>query len=100
MKDNLYMIIGIGMYCLLLACASVANADSNYSAGYRYYYDADEAHKGKMRLFGKRETLSGITKLGWDRYVGNSPNFFRTGTVNGHSLDKTGTFFIEQEFKF
>ena len=37
-------------------------------------------------------------QIGWDRYVGPTPNFFRTGTVNGHSLNKTGTFFIEQEF--
>jgi len=100
MKDNLYMIIGIGMYCLLLACASVANADADYSAGYRYSYDADEDHKGQMRLFGKRETSWGSTKIGWDRYVGPRPNFFRTGTVNGNSLNKTGKIFIEQEIKF
>ena len=100
MKKNLYIIIGIGMYCLLLIFSALAKADADYSAGYRYYYDADEAHKGKMRLFGKRKASWGSTKVGWDRYVGNSPNFFRTGTVNGHSLNKTGTFFIEPEFKF
>tara|TARA_Y100001963_G_scaffold158713_1_gene259330 strand:+ start:152 stop:520 length:369 start_codon:yes stop_codon:yes gene_type:complete len=97
---KIYIIGGVAITLLVLLFSGVVSANSDWSAGYRYYYDADEAHKGKMRLFTKRKSSWGSMQIGWDRYVGNSPNFFRTGTVNGHSLDKTGTFFIEQEFKF
>jgi hypothetical protein len=102
MKDyrNIYITFAIVIGFIMLVLTGTAKANEDWSIGYRYSYDADEAHKGKMRLFGKRKTSWGTMKVGWDRYVGNSPNFFRTGTYDGHSLDKTGIFFVEQEFKF
>jgi|TARA_R110002020_G_scaffold240156_1_gene452824 hypothetical protein len=97
---KVYIISGVVIALVAFLFSGIASSNSDWSGGYRYYYDADEDHKGKMRLFTKRKSSWGSMQIGWDRYVGPTPNFFRTGTVNGHSLNKTGTFFIEQEFKF
>jgi hypothetical protein len=72
-----------------------------WSAGYRYYYDHEDNYKSRFRLFLKNKTIEGnITKFGWEKQTGVIPNMFRSGTIDGHQLDKVGTFYIEQEFKF
>ena len=72
-----------------------------WSAGYRYNFDADDNSETKIRLFLKRKSLAGnMVKLAWERRTGAIPNFFKTGTIDGNSLNNFGTFFIEQEYKF
>ena len=72
-----------------------------WSAGYRYNFDADDNSATRLRLFLKRKSLAGsIVKLAWERQTGTIPNFFKTGTIDGNSLNKFGTFYIEQEYKF
>ena len=72
-----------------------------WSAGYRYNFDTDDNSETKVRLFLKRKSLAGsIVKLAWERQTGTIPNFFKTGTIDGTSLNKFGTFYIEQEYKF
>ena len=64
-----------------------------WSAGYRYYFDLDEDHKSKLRLFGKYKQKSGNTlKFGWDKQTGKD--------LNGWNANDDGVVFFEQEFKF
>ena len=72
-----------------------------WSAGYRYNFDVDIQELSKVRLFIKRKSKSGhIIKFAWERQTGEFPNFFKSGTIEGRSLNKTGAFFIEHEIKF
>ena len=72
-----------------------------WSAGYRYNLNADDKSATKIRLFIKRKSLTGnVVKLAWERRTGHLPNFFKTGTIDGDSLNKWGTIYIEQEIKF
>ena len=72
-----------------------------WSAGYRYNLNADDKSATKIRLFLKRKSIVGnVIKLAWERRTGHIPNFFRTGTIDGNSLNKWGTIYLEQEFKF
>ena len=72
-----------------------------WSAGYRYNFDVDNQELSKVRLFIKRKSKAGhIIKFAWERQTGDFPNFFRDGTSEGLSLNKTGAFFIEHEIKF
>ena len=72
-----------------------------WSAGYRYDLNADDKAGTKIRLFVKRKSLAGNSiKLAWTRQTGHIPNFFKTGTIDGDSLDNWGSIYIEQEFKF
>ena len=72
-----------------------------WSAGYRYNLNADDKSATKIRLFIKRKSLTGnVVKLAWERRTGHLPNFFKTGTIDGDSLNRWGTMYIEQEIKF
>lgn len=72
-----------------------------WSAGYRYNLNADDKSATKIRLFIKRKSISGnVVKMAWERRTGHIPNFFKTGTIDGDSLDRWGTMYIEQEIKF
>tara|TARA_B100000749_G_C18426741_1_gene466061 strand:- start:637 stop:1074 length:438 start_codon:yes stop_codon:yes gene_type:complete len=72
-----------------------------WSAGYRYNLNADDKSATRIRLFLKRKSIVGnVIKLAWERRTGHIPNFFRTGTIDGNSLNKWGTIYLEQEFKF
>ena len=72
-----------------------------WSAGYRYNLNVDDKSATKIRLFLKRKSIVGnVIKLAWERRTGHIPNFFRTGTIDGNSLNKWGTIYLEQEFKF
>ena len=72
-----------------------------WSAGYRYNLNADDKSATSIRLFLKRKSIVGnVIKLAWERRTGHIPNFFRTGTIDGNSLNKWGTIYLEQEFKF
>ena len=72
-----------------------------WSAGYRYNLNADDKSATRIRLFLKRKSIVGnVIKLAWERRTGHIPNFFRTGTIDGNSLNNWGTIYLEQEFKF
>ena len=72
-----------------------------WSAGYRYNLDADDKSATKIRLFIKRKSILGsVVKMAWERRTGHIPNFFKTGTIDGDSLNSWGTMYIEQEIKF
>ena len=72
-----------------------------WSAGYRYNLDADDKSATKIRLFIKRKSILGsVVKMAWERRTGHIPNFFKTGTIDGDSLNRWGTMYIEQEIKF
>ena len=72
-----------------------------WSAGYRYNLNADDKSATKIRLFIKRKSIFGnVVKMAWERRTGHIPNFFKTGTIDGDSLDRWGTMYIEQEIKF
>ena len=72
-----------------------------WSAGYRYNLNADDKSATRMRLFLKKKSVTGnVVKMAWERQTGQIPNFFKTGTIDGDSLNKWGTIYIEQEIKF
>tara|TARA_B100000315_G_C14400526_1_gene506245 strand:+ start:99 stop:536 length:438 start_codon:yes stop_codon:yes gene_type:complete len=72
-----------------------------WSAGYRYNLNADDKSATRIRLFLKKKSLTGnVVKMAWERQTGHVPNFFETGTIDGVSLNKWGTIYIEQEIKF
>ena len=72
-----------------------------WSAGYRYNLNADDKSATRMRLFLKKKSVTGnVVKVAWERQTGQIPNFFKTGTIDGDSLNKWGTIYIEQEIKF
>ena len=72
-----------------------------WSAGYRYNLNADDKSATRIRLFLKKKSLTGnVVKVAWERQTGQIPNFFKTGTIDGDSLNKWGTIYIEQEIKF
>ena len=72
-----------------------------WSASYRYNFDVDDQELSRLRLFLERKSKSGhIIKFALERQTGGFPNFFRDGTSEGLSLNKTGAFFIEHEIKF
>ena len=72
-----------------------------WSAGYRYNLNADDKSETKIRLFLKKKSVAGnVVKVAWERQTGHIPNFFKTGTIDGDSLNKWGTIYIEQEIKF
>ena len=72
-----------------------------WSAGYRYNLNADDKSATRMRLFLKKKSVTGnVVKMAWERQTGHIPNFFKTGTIDGDSLNQWGTIYIEQEIKF
>ena len=72
-----------------------------WSAGYRYNLNADDKSATRIRLFLKKKSVTGnVVKMAWERQTGHIPNFFKTGTIDGDSLNQWGTIYIEQEIKF
>jgi hypothetical protein len=72
-----------------------------WSAGYRYNFNVDVEELSTLKLFIKRKSRKGHSiKMAWERQTGSYPNFFKAGTIDGVSLNRTGVFSIEQEIKF